>query len=42
MNTPATEIPATPFADTNQEPLQGEPGIPVEGDAAEAPAVPSE
>jgi len=42
MNTPTTEIPATPFADTNQGPFQGDPGIPVEGDAAEAPIVPAE
>jgi preprotein translocase subunit SecG len=42
MNTPTTEIPATPFADTSQGPLQGETGIPVEGDAAEAPAAPAE
>lgn len=41
MNTPKTEIPATPFEGTSQGPLQGEPGIPVEGDAAEAPAVPA-
>jgi preprotein translocase subunit SecG len=42
MNTPSTEIPAKPFADTSQGPLQNEAGIPVEGDAAEAPAAPAE
>ena len=41
MNTPTTEIPATPFTDTSQGPLQGETGIPVEGDAAEAPSAPA-
>ena len=30
MNTPATEIPATPFKDTSPGPLQEETGIPVE------------
>jgi preprotein translocase subunit SecG len=42
MNTPTTEIPATPFKDTSPGPLQEEGGIPVEGDSAEAPAAPVE
>ena len=42
MNTPTTEIPATPFEDTTRGPLQEEAGIPVEGDSAEVPVEPVE